>query len=331
MINKPDTMTKSPNYEILGIGAPVVDHIIRVSDEFIEHIGGGKGGMVAINYATLENILKEVGEEATLTAGGSSANTIKGLTHYGNKCAFMGKLGKDTTGAVFSESMRLQGVKTLLTASKTLPTAHSLCLVTPDGDRTMRTYLGASQEMDHNDLNDAMFENVKLVHLEGYNLLRGSLVEEAMRRGKEAGALISLDLASYEIVKLYQSRILTLISSYADIVIANADEAMALTGLNPEKSCEMIQTLVDTAVVLIGDKGCWAGRGNTIVHSPAFKVKAIDSTGAGDLFSSGFLHGYLKGLSLEECAALGNKTGSAVVQVLGAEVPSVRWQKILNS
>lgn len=323
-------MPHQNGYDIIGIGAPVVDHIIRVEEKYVQSLEGGKGGMVLINYHTLSKVLDQFHGEATLLSGGSGSNTIKGLTNLGNRCALWGKIGSDVTGTHFIESIQELGIYPIMHKSHT-PTAHALCLVTPDGERTMRTYLGASQEMQAEDLDPSIFEGVKLAHFEGYNLLKGDLPEVAMRQAKEHGALVSLDLASYEIVNMFPERILNMIKTSVDIVIANADEAWALLGLPPEKSCHTLKDLCKVAVVLFGEGGCWVGHEGKVIHGKPFPAHPIDTTGAGDLFSSGFLHAYLKGWSLEECARLGNLAGSAVVQVLGAEIPPVAWERIKSS
>lgn len=323
-------MAHTNGYDIIGIGAPVVDHIIRVDEDYVQSLEGGKGGMVIINYHTLSEILDQFHGEATLIAGGSGSNTIKGLATFGNRCALWGKIGRDVTGHNFLESIQEHGIYPVMHHSKT-PTAHSLILVTPDGERTMRTYLGASQEMHSDDLDPADFEGVKLVHFEGYNLLKGDLPEKGMALAKQQGALVSLDLASYEIVNMHKERILNLIKSSVDIVIANADEAWALFGLPPEESCHALKDLCEVAVVLFGEGGCWVGKDGEVIHGKPFPAHPVDTTGAGDLFGSGFLHAYLQGWSIEECARLGNLTGSAVVQVLGAEIPPVAWEHIKSS
>ncbi|MEC7840446.1 MAG: adenosine kinase [Chlamydiota bacterium] len=320
-------MTQKANYDILGIGAPIVDHIIRVSEDFIQQLDGGKGGMVMIDHDTLSKLLADLGGEASLIAGGSCSNTIKGLTRFGNRCALWGKVGKDPSRLVFTESLKEQGVTPLMLTSDT-PTGHAVCLITPDGERTMRTYFGASLEMTDKDLDPSIFNDIKHLHLEGYNFFKENLVEESIKLAKSAGATISLDLASYEIVNMFKDRIIDILKNGVDIVIANADEAWSLTGLPPEASCHTLKDLCDTAVVLFGEGGCWVGQDNEVIHGAAFPTEPVDTTGAGDLFASGFIHGYLQNLPLPECARLGNLAGSAVVQVLGAEIPPVAWEHI---
>ncbi len=313
--------------EALGIGAPFVDYIIEVSNEQLVQLAGSKGGMVAVDYPTLLNIIEEAGgNRSSVFFGGSGANTIKGLAHLGCRCGLIGRIGTDTAGKNFLEQMESLGVKSFLRHTET-PTGQVVCLITPDQERTMRSFFGASQEMSEKDLDPAVFEGVRLVHIEGYSLLKGSLVQRAMAVAKEAGARVSFDLGSFELVHAYKPLIIDLIK-YVDILFANRDEVYALTQLDPQKGCDVLKDLCEIAVVLTGPEGCWIGRHDRRMHHPAFRVEAIDSTGAGDLFASGFLYGFLQGRSLDECAYYGSLTGAAAVQVRGAEIPDERWNEI---
>lgn len=215
-----------------------------------------------------------------------------------------------------------------LYTQSTAPTAQVVCLITPDRERTLRSFLGASQEMKAEDLKPEQFENVKLVHIEGYSLLNESLTERAMELAKEAKAKISFDLASFEITQAYKDKIIYLLSHYVDILFANEAETKMLTGLSPEKGSDILKDICQTVIILQGSKGCWVARRETKFHHPAFSVQSIDTTGAGDLFASGFLHGYLSQSSLQECARFGSLIGAAAVQYLGAEIPAEKWEEI---
>ncbi|MFQ5729094.1 MAG: carbohydrate kinase family protein, partial [Waddliaceae bacterium] len=178
------------------------------------------------------------------------------------------------------------------------------------------------------DLDPAHFKNVNIVHIEGYSLQNEKVTEKAMRLAKESGALVSLDLGSFEIVNQYKSTILGLLEKYVDLVFTNKDETLALTGFPPEKGCEQIKNLCEIAVVMIGKEGSWVGWGDETHRCPTFQVEAIDTTGAGDLFASGFLHALLEGKPAEECAKWGAITASTVVQVIGTEIPPEKWKQI---
>lgn len=305
----------------------MVDHIIMVDELYLQKIPGAKGGMEAVDYATFKSIIQKSHVLPKVIPGGSSANTIRGLANFGHKCALLGKIGSDDISAKFIKNIQALNIVSLYKQSET-PIGQIVCLITPDGERTMRSFLGASQELTLEDLDPAAFANVQLVHIEGYTLLKQSLTQKAMELAKSAGAKISFDLGSFELVKTHKKEIIDLIAGYVDIVFANAEEVKSLTGLQPQKACQVLKDLSEIAVILLGAKGCLVGKNNRIIHCPAYPVEALDSTGAGDLFASGFLHGYLEGASLEKCAHYGALAGAAVVQVQGVEILPEIWTEI---
>ncbi len=321
---------KNP-YDILGIGAPILDRIIPVKDDFIRNLPGGKGGMILIDSATCADFLTNFEGIGSIAPGGSAANVIKTLAHFNQKCAFLGKIGHGTIGKDFWEPTLLeQNIVPLFSYSAT-PTGIAFCFVTPDGERTMRTYLGAGMEMSSKDIRPSIFDGIKLLHMEGYNLVKGDLVEKSFEHAKNAGALISFDLSGYEIVEQYREKVLFLLEKYVDIVIANTDEAKALTQLSGSDACSFLSNICLCAVVMAGKLGCYAGSKEQLIYQPVDSVEPIDSTGAGDLFTGGFLYAYLKGFPLEKCAKLGNILGKHAVQVLGADLPSETWITIKKS
>jgi len=335
-------------YDILAIGAPFIDLILHVSEEFLATIPGEKKGMEPTDHNSLLKIIQASQQTPFIIPGGSGANTIKGLTNLGHTCAIVGKIGTDDLGRLFEQEITNLGVQSLFLPTNT-PTGQSLCLVTPNGERTMRSFLGASQEMTAVDLKPEFFRGVKLVHIEGHSLLNGSLAVRAMELAKEVGAKISFDLGSFEIVSLYKETILSLLERYVDIVFCNREEAEHLTGKSPEEACRELKEICLVAVVLMGKEGCWVGdrskngcaeeNGNgkrkDVFQCPAYPVTPIDTTGAGDLFASGFLHGFFNGEPLKECARYGALLGAAVVQVQGTKIPTDIWaqlkQKIVSS
>lgn len=316
-----------PEYEVLGIGAPIIDLILRVDHAHLEKISAGKHGMQVVDYPTLKKIIAESGVSPTRTAGGSGANTIRGLAHLGHKTAFLGRIGSDLEGRFFLKTIKSVQISPLLLESET-PTAQVVCLVTPDGERTMRAFLGASAEFTEKDLKPEFFKGVSLVHIEGYQLLKGETVLHAMEMAKAANARVSFDLGSYELVEDFKDTIVKLVTKYVDVLFANQQEIQGLTKMPPEKGCALLTDLCETSVVMLGSEGCIVGRGEEQTRFPAFKVPVIDTTGAGDLFASGFLHGYLKGRSMKECARLGALSGAAAVQVHGTDLSLDMWEAI---
>jgi sugar/nucleoside kinase (ribokinase family) len=318
-------MKEQHPYEVLGIGHACMDLIIPVSEEFLVHVPGEKGGSQPIGIKDLNQIISESRTEPRLIAGGSCANTIKGLASLGEKCAFLSYVGNDRLGDHFIQNMKKLGIVPLFTRSP-LPTAQVLCLITPDGQRTMRFSAGCSEEMGGYFLHPDYFKGVKLVHFDAYSMRNGKLVENAMEMAKQAQAKVSIDLSSFEIVQQFHQPLSQLLCKYVDIVFANQDEIKTLTGLDPYEGCLKLQGMCPVAVVLMGDKGCLVGHEGGIFASPVFPAHVVDTTGAGDLFASGFLFGCLQGFSLERCASMGNRLGSAIVEVQGPELPAEKWE-----
>lgn len=315
------------DYQILGIGTPILDYLIHVNDDYIKTLLGSRGGSIVVDSQTFQKILNNLSSPKILLAGGSTANTMKGLTRLGHSCALIGKIGQDEAGKQFAQTMQSFGITPLLSLSE-LPTARVVCLITPDGERTMRFLIGAGAEMHENDLSAEHFKGVRLVHIEGYLMDRKGVVEKAMKLAKEAGTKISFDLSSFEIVKEYKKDIIELMTGFVDIVFANEKEAEMLTGLPPEKACTLIKDLSSIAIVKTGKQGCWAATKTVKAFHNAFQVNAIDTTGAGDLFASGFLHGFLTDKSFEESLRYGTFIASEVIQTVGAEISEKNWPEI---
>ncbi len=316
-------------YEILGVGTPILDHLLQVSQDYLNTVPGDPYGMELVSYQEIVDLIEKSGTVPQQIAGGSCCNAIKGLTSLGHSCGFVGKVGKGPTGEKVINDLQDIGVNPLLSYSNS-PTAHVVCLITPDGKRTCRSFIGAGAELTPDELDPELFQGVKLVHIEGYSLLIPGLTHRIMEYAKDAGAVISFDMGSFEVIESYRELLVDLITEYVTVLFSNEEETKALTGKGPKEGCEELRKRCEIAVVMIGDKGCWVGSSEGCTHYPAYPVKPIDTTGAGDLFASGFLHGYLTGRPLDLCAKFGALTGRAVVQVVGAEIPSSQWAEILE-
>ena len=194
----------------------------------------------------------------------------------------------------------------------------------------MRCYPGAANEMGSGELNASIFTDARIVPVEAYMLYSrdSHFVRTIMQLAKQANAAVSFDLSSFYLVNLKREMMFELIRDYVDILFANADEIRTLTGLEPYEACKEMQKYCEIVVIMIGKDGCLVGSNGNIIRSPASSARVIDTTGAGDLFASGFLHGWLSGYSLEECAWIGNLTGGAVCEVDGAEIPQHKWEEI---
>lgn len=314
--------------EILGIGSPIVDYILPINEEFLNSIPGKKGGMQPISHHDLHNILKASQQIPIVVAGGSCSNTIKALSRFGHQCAISGKIGNDPLALFYLSSIAELQIKSYFKTSN-LPTAQVICLIDPEGKRTCRSYLGATVEMSGQDLQKSEFEGMKHVHLEGYGLFNLNLTETAMKFAKEAGAKISFDLGSFEVVERFRSELLRLIPDYVDILFCNEDECRAFTKKAQDHAFLEMAELCETVIIMLGKDGCWCKKNHQEHYQKAFKVDVKDTTGAGDFFASGFLHGDLTHLPLSASAWIGTLAASYVIQHYGADIPEEDWMKIL--
>lgn len=320
-------LNAAASYDVLGIGSPIADMIIPVSNEFMATVPGERGGSQEVDLKNLKYILHNSGVEPKCAPGGSASNTLKGLSNLGTKAAFLGKVGQDPVGNRLVQNLRNSGVISLLLPSKA-ETGQLISLLTPDGERTFRIYAGSSLELGPADLKPSYFEGVKLVHIEGYALRNPGLVPKAVEMAKNSGAKVSFDMGCHELAGHNRELIMEMIRKHIDIVFANEDEIRALTGLGPHAACEYLKDFCEIVVVCIGKEGCLVGKGDRVILCPTTSTKVVDTTGAGDLFASGFLHGYLEGYRVEDCARLGNLLGGKVITVYGAEISQEKWTEI---
>lgn len=321
-----------PEIKILGVGSPMLDLLVNVPDSFIENIEGEKGGMELVAPELLESILKKTGAEPICAPGGSAANTIFGLAHLGMKTSLLGKTGKDEQAAFYLQQYAAMGGDTSrLKVNPAVPTGRCLSLVTPDSERTMRTDLGAAATLSIADVTAADFAGITHVHVEGYMLFNSDLTRHILKLARAAGCIISLDMASFEVVNAAKNILPGLLKDYVDIIFANEEEAAAFCGSNdPETALAEFAKFADTVAVKVGKDGAFIQHLDEKVKVAAEIVSAVDTTGAGDLWASGFLYGFLNGKSLKEAGAIGAKVGAEVVQVMGAAIPDEGWKIIRN-
>ncbi|MCK9327944.1 MAG: adenosine kinase, partial [Bacteroidales bacterium] len=189
----------------------------------------------------------------------------------------------------------------------------------------------AATDLSPEFLSPEMFMGYSLFYIEGYMVQNHDLIRRALHLAKAEGCLVSLDLASYNVVEENRSFLRSVIPGYVDFIFANEEEGRAFTGLEPEQAVAELASLCPVAVVKTGRHGALAQRGQEVTSAPALPVKAIDTTGAGDLFASGFLFAYLNGLPLTQCLEIGNLLASKVISVTGSKVPAEQWSGILEA
>lgn len=325
-------MTKK--YQLIGVGSPIVDTLAQVSETFVAGIDGSKGGMELVDSAQMGVLLAGLEREGIASVqvpGGSAGNTVVAAATLGLKSSFVGKLGDDAGADVYRAAFAAQGIDVSRFKQAALPNARCLSLVTPDGERTMRTDLGAAMTLAPEEISVADFADAAHVHIEGYLLFNRALALAVLKAAKAAGCTVSLDLASFEVVGAAGDILADLLQESVDIVFANEDEARAFTDLTNEyeQMVERLAGLCKIAVVKLGKDGSLIRSGG-VTHriAPQYVEHALDTTGAGDIWAAGFLYGYLNGKDLVTCGNYGSRLGAEIVQVLGAALPAERWQAL---
>jgi len=315
--------------KVLGMGNALVDMLIRIdNDHQLEKFQLPKGSMQLVNGETSRMIRKDcAGIPSELAAGGSAANTIHGLASLGVRTAFIGKVGDDEMGRFFAEDFKKAGCDPKLLIGKT-DTGVATTFITPDSERTFATYLGSAAELTPDDLSEEMFKGYEVFHIEGYLVQNHALIRRAVELAKSSGCTVSLDLASYNVVEANLDFLTSLIGHGIDIVFANEEEIKAFTGHEPELGLEKLSGMAGIAVVKVGSKGAMVKRGVERVHVPAYQATVIDTTGAGDLFASGFLYGFVHGLSLAKSAEYGALLASTVISTMGARIAEPEWNRL---
>ena len=311
--------------EVLSFGGACADIIIHVPESFLEDYAIEKGGSQVVNETYFEKLrFASLFYPSEIHPGGSSCNTIRGLSRLNHKAAFIGKIGNDDVGEIFTKSLTRNYVNAILLMSEK-PTMQVISFVTPDGERTMRCLRGASNDLSGDDLDSELFHGIKLLHVDGYSLHDIAMTEKAMKLAKKEGAAVSLDLSSFEIIRKYRKELMRIIPQYVDILFCNEQEASEMTQKNPKEAAIELSTLAKIAIVCMGENGAYAAESGKSMYIGTTPLPIVDSTGAGDLFSAGFLHGFLSDVPLETAVRWGHLTGGAVIQIQGAEIPDSVW------
>ncbi|MEM9444523.1 MAG: adenosine kinase [Verrucomicrobiota bacterium] len=316
-------------FDIIGVGSPVVDSLAHVSEDFVAGISGEKGGMELVSAEQMANMINNIDGEVLQAAGGSAGNTVFGLAKLGLKSAFVGKLGNCEAAAFYRTEFEKLGGDSSRFKIGDIANARCLSLVTPDTERTMRTDLGASAMLAANELSSEDFADARHVHVEGYVLFNRDLMMATLKAAKEAGCTISLDLASFEVVGAAKDILDSILDQYIDVVFANEEEAAAYAGVqvSDQDSVRQLGGKCEIAVVKLGKDGSLIFNNGDLIKIEPVKAQAIDTTGAGDLWATGFLYGWLKGRPLKECGDYGSVVASEVVSILGTSLPDQTWQQ----
>ncbi|WP_294627956.1 adenosine kinase [uncultured Bacteroides sp.] len=317
--------------KIIGLGNALVDVLATLKDDtLLDEMGLPKGSMQLIDDAKLQQINSKFSQMKThLATGGSAGNAILGLACLGAGTGFIGKVGNDRYGDFFRENLQKNNIENKLLLTEQLPSGVASTFISPGGERTFGTYLGAAASLKAEELSLEMFKGYAYLFIEGYLMQDHEMILHAIELAKEAGLQICLDMASYNIVASDLEFFSLLINKYVDIVFANEEEARAFTGEEPKEALRMIAKKCSIAVVKVGANGSYIRKGTEEIKVDALPVaQVLDTTGAGDYFAAGFLYGLTCGYSLEKCAKIGSILSGNVIQVIGTTMPAERWDEI---
>ena len=318
--------------KVIGIGNALVDIMTSLDDDtLLLELNLPKGSMQLVDLDFSNHVLNSSAHlRKTLTAGGSASNTIYGLAKLGIETAFVGKIGSDEYGKAYSDDLRSNKIlpKLLISSSHS---GRAVALISLDSERTFATHLGAAVEFAAEDILDEHFNGYDILHIEGYLVQNYPLINKAIELAKKAGLKISIDLASYNVVEEHIDFLKDTLKDNVHIIFANEEEARAFTGKGPMEALGFLTEFADIAVVKIGPEGSLIKKGKEVYKINPVKAKSIDTTGAGDLYASGFLYGHVKGYSMGVCGAIGSVLAGNIIEVIGARMNEERWQKIYTS
>ena len=313
---------------ILGMGNALTDILAVMQDDtLLRQFHLPKGSMQHVDMKTGDRIwqaLKQMGVQ--YVAGGSAANTITGTAIFGMPSGFIGKVGDDELGHLFKSDQEQYGIKSTLLKGVNSSGRAMVFITAPNAERTFAVYLGAALELVPEDLKPEFFEGYDYFHIEGYVVQNQSLIRRAVELAKAAGCVISLDMASYNVVESNEAFLHDIVEHYVDIVFANESEARSFTRMSPRDALDEIAKHCSIAVVKIGKDGSMVKSGDEYHYIEAWPADTIDATGAGDTYAAGFLYAHSLGMPLRTCGEIGSVIAAKVVEVIGTKIDIPRWK-----
>lgn len=316
---------------VTGIGNALTDMLVNLkTDSVLERFDLPKGSMNLVDTRLQTEISKSVaGLPYSLSLGGSAGNTIRAMAQLGCKVGFIGKVGPDTTGDFFVQALENLKVEPTVFRGKER-SGKCVSLISPDGERTMVTHLGAALELSAEEITPSVFDGYDCLYVEGYLVQNHVLIRKAAETAKACGLKVAIDLASFNIVAENLQFLRKLVAECVDIVFANEDEAKAFTcEAEPLNALQMISGMCCLAIVKIGMRGALIKQGDEVVHVGIMAAaKRVDTTGAGDFYAAGFLAGLCDGLTLRQCGTIGAITAGKVIEVVGTTFGEDAWRDI---
>ncbi len=317
-------------YDVYGIGNALVDTEYEVDDAFLEATKLPKGIMTLIEEDDRQRLTALLKEEYKLrpakqAGGGSAANTVVTSAQFGCRSFYSCKVASDDVGDFFMADIEAAGVDTNLTADREGgATGQCISMVTPDAERTMTTCLGITQFLSTKELNAEALQQSRYLYIEGYLVSSPTgfqAAQEAQQIARDAGVTVSLTLSDPAMVENFKGNYDLLLSQGVDLLFCNLDEARLLTGGNTEEECvAVLKEICHRFTITLGKAGALAFDGNNLVRSEGVPVKAVDTTGAGDIYAGAFLHAICNGASYLDASSLANRSASLLVSKFGARL-----------
>ncbi|MAH07601.1 adenosylhomocysteinase [Candidatus Pacearchaeota archaeon] len=324
-------------YDVSGIGNSILDLVYNVDESLLQELGLKKGEMKLINKEESKSILDRLEfHSSSLIPGGSCSNTIASVSNLGGKTAFFGKIGNDPHGNIYETKTSETVTTSKLSKHENETTGHAITLITPDGERSFATHLGASAELDLETLSHDIITNSKILHLEGYQLAAPKSKEvilHAVNIAKQNQTKISIDLSDATIIKNDHQFFKEFVKEHVDIIFLNEDEAKAFTGKDPEQALHDIADHAEIAIVKLGEKGSLIKTNNEVHRIEPEKTIVVNTNGAGDAYAAGILHGIANNIHLSEAGKQASKIASMVIKNEGARLTPIQQTeiKLLNS
>lgn len=315
--------------KILGIGNALVDILANIeNDKILENNNLDKGGMVMIDADRMHELHQAIRDIPQACAtGGSTSNTIHGLARLGAPAGYIGKVGHDNMGDFFKSEMKRFNVTPHLIDSE-IDTGIATTFISTDGERTFATYLGAAATMSPDELNPSVFDGYNCIHVEGYLIFNQDLILKVCQIAKDKGLQISMDMASYNIIEANYDFVKMLLTDYVDIIFANEEEAKAFTGKEGIEALNVLSNYCPIAIVKIGKDGSLIKMNGEITTIAPVDAVRRDTTGAGDIYASGFLYGLLNDYPAQKAGDLASFLSARMIEVIGAKLPDEIWLEV---
>lgn len=305
------------NNRIIGIGSALLDFTFEINDSSLNELGLKKGKCTFIDKETSNQILSRLKDfQVKISSGGSSSNVMAGISYLGGNSSFIGKIGNDSSGKIYEEKTKEDGVTGFFSKHENEITGHAITFITPDFERTFAVNMGASSYLKNEDIPYPLIKGSKILHLEGYQLGNPELrkvVYYATKIAKENNTLVSLDLSDSGLIKNNLSIFNEFIKENVNIVFANESEAEVFTGHLGEEALLEISKISDIAIVKLGENGSLIRTKNKTYKILPYKTKVINTNGAGDMYAAGILYGILNNINLEKAGKIASYSASLVV------------------